>query len=137
MHASQCFHAIYVFQILYKGHGLLEWHKNKGLQFFNIFECHKLFKYFHQPSHLNIQSVISMCQIFFKHSNYVTCDIILPTLGLNISKFLIFNENKSYFIDILKVQDPFINHDYNFKNNNFKHNNRQGTRIDHNKYSKM
>jgi len=60
MHVSQCFHAINVFQILYKGHGLLEWHKNyKGLQSFNIFECHKLFKHFHQPSHVNIQIVIS------------------------------------------------------------------------------
>jgi hypothetical protein len=33
-----------------------------------------------------------LCVKIFKHSNPMTCDIIVPTLGLNISKLLMFYE---------------------------------------------
>jgi hypothetical protein len=40
----------------------------------------------------------------------MTCGIIVPILGSNIRKQLVFGEKKSYFLGILKVWNPFINH---------------------------
>jgi hypothetical protein len=40
----------------------------------------------------------------------MTCGIIVPTLGSNIWKLFVFYEKKSYFMGILKIWDPFINH---------------------------
>jgi hypothetical protein len=39
----------------------------------------------------------------------MTCDNFLPTLRSNILKNLVFGENKSYFISILKVENPLVN----------------------------
>jgi hypothetical protein len=41
-----------------------------------------------------------LCVKIFKHSNYMTCDISVPTLGSNIWKLLVFYEKKSYFMGI-------------------------------------
>jgi hypothetical protein len=54
----------------------------------------------------------------------MTCDIFLPILQSNLYKILVFGEKKSYFLDILKICDSLVNHDYNFKRNNFKYKNR-------------
>jgi hypothetical protein len=51
-----------------------------------------------------------LCVKIFKHSNHMTCGINVHTLGSNIWQILVFYENKSYFIGILKILDPFINH---------------------------
>ncbi len=40
----------------------------------------------------------------------MTCDNFLPTSWSNLQKILVFGENKSYFIGILKIQDPLVNH---------------------------
>jgi hypothetical protein len=40
----------------------------------------------------------------------MTCGINVPILGSNIPKTLVFGEKKSYFLGILKVGNPFINH---------------------------
>ncbi len=40
----------------------------------------------------------------------MTCDNFLPTLRSDIFKILVFGENNSYFISILIVRDPLVNH---------------------------
>jgi hypothetical protein len=40
----------------------------------------------------------------------MTCGITAPILGSNIPKELVFGEKKSYFLSILKVWNPCINH---------------------------
>jgi hypothetical protein len=51
-----------------------------------------------------------LCVKIFKHSNYMTCDISVPTFGSNIWNLLVFYENKSFFMGILKIWDISMNH---------------------------
>ncbi len=67
----------------------------------------------------------------------MTCDNFLSTLRLNLQKILVFGENKSYFMGIFESLGPTCKpYDYKFERTNFKYKNRQGTKIDHLKYTK-
>ncbi len=50
------------------------------------------------------------CVNIFKHSKHMTYGIHVPTLVSNTLFFLIFGEEKSYFLGILKIQDLFMNY---------------------------
>jgi len=54
----------------------------------------------------------------------MTHGIIVPILGSNIWKLLVFYEKKSHFMDIQKNLRSFYKpYDYNFKRISFKHKN--------------
>lgn len=50
---------------------------------------------------------------------------------------LMFNEDKSYFLGISNIWDPFTLNGYKFKEINLKLNNRQVVKIHHVKYKRM
>jgi hypothetical protein len=75
----------------------------------------KKFTHFHQPFHWNIQNCTIFCVKIFKHSN-PTCDIIVPTLGLNISKLLLFYEKNNISCVFWKINIRPFHKTYDYFN---------------------